>query len=108
MREFQQAIGDDLEPLEPGTLIVRSLLGGLLLAIPGWFAERHLEEWWEAGLLAYGALGLLLAWWRWMNDPESDPAVLKLPKAEVPREAIAGFGAAMTVIGLILLAVWLF
>ena len=108
MNEYRYALGEELEPINRWRLLGDSLLAGLFVARPFWLAELGFEYGWEAGLLAYGALGLLLAWWRWMNDPASDPAVLKLPQADVPREAIAGFGAAMGVIGLILFAIWLF
>lgn len=108
LNEYELAIGEELDPLHPVDVVKHVLLGGALAAAPSWFAQGHLELWWEAALFAFGGLGLLFAWWHWLNDPESDPDVLKLPKGNIPFDALAGFGAAAAVIGIILLAIWLF
>lgn len=109
MNEHRLAIGDDLAPLALSDVLKHALVVGAISAFPIWLAEAHLELWWQIGTIALAVLGLLLAWWRWLNDPESDPAVLRLPKGDIPREAMIGFAAALGVVALLLLlAVWSF
>jgi hypothetical protein len=109
MNQYRLDIGEDLPPLDLGRVAARALTEGLFVAVPAWLATHKLEEWWLAGVLAFGGLALLLAWWRWLNDPNSDPAVLKFPKGEVPREAVTGFAAAIGCVAVLLAGIyWLF
>lgn len=107
LNEYELAIGEALEPLDAADIVKQSVIAGAVTAVPIWLAERHLVLWWEIALVSFGALGLLLAWWRWLNDPEAGPDALKLPKATIPVEAMAGFAGAIAVTGMILLAIWL-
>jgi len=108
MNEHRLAIGDDLEPLDLSRVVAGALLGAVVYAFPVWLAEQHLEHWWQFASLAFGAFALMLAWWRWMNDPDSDPEALKLPKATIPRDAIMGFAVAIAVVALFAVAaIWL-
>ena len=107
MNEYLLAVGDEGEPPSPPAVIRNSILTGLLGAIPVWLIQNDLEHWWEIGVIGVCVLSLLGAWWRWLNDPESDPAALKLPKATVPVEAMLGFAGAILTVGVILGLIWL-
>lgn len=65
---------------------------------------------WELAIIfTPAALALAYSAWRKANDPPPPPeeSYAGPPEVEVPRDALAGFLAAMVVIGALLLIIWL-
>lgn len=105
MNEYLFALGDELPPLHPPTVVRKGLLGGLLVACPLWFAQAHLEGWWEIGVRAIVGLGVLVSIWRWFNDPPETRARSGLAEITVSREAWLGLVGGVAIVALILLLV---
>lgn len=106
MREYEAAMGGELEPFDLRRILGASLAAGLLAGLPEWLMELGLADWWFAAFATVAAGSLLFSIWRWFNDPEPEPVFL-LP-VELPRVVTAVLGAVGIVAGLILLAIWFF
>jgi hypothetical protein len=99
---------DESHPVRIRNAVLK-LMGAVFMFGLVSFGGRHFGQGWLFGAIALGAFGLLIAWWRWLNDPKPDPAVIELRQAEVPREAVAGFAAAIGVVAVLLAGLfWLF
>jgi len=104
LREYEQAIGDELPPPDPLEIARGALLMAAGVGIPLWAAGTSLASLWNLGWLVVGAVGLFLAIWRRLNDPpELRAGTDGFPEVEVPREAWLGLVGGIGMVALILL-----
>jgi len=105
LNEYRLAIGEDLAPLNPLEVIMRSLLAGVVYAVPMWLIERQLDHWLSIAEATLFALVLLIGLWRWLNDPRDlrDREVAEEDSGDMPSEAGIGFVDAVIIICLLML-----
>ena len=109
LREYELAIGDDLDPLEPAKVGEFALLAGTLSAVPVWLAESHLDHWLTLAWVAFLMLAFLVGIWRWFNDPEPDPEALTVLGEPLTFVSMAGAVGAVGIVALLLAAaLWTF
>lgn len=103
LREYEQRIGDDPEPIDGGSIVRGIAMHLSQIAAPVAIGYAISDGHWKTTLAAIGIIAAYYGW-RWINDPpEHRPQLLRTsPDATIPKEAILGAIGAVAMVAILL------
>ena len=102
LREYEQAAGDEPEPIEWFSLLGSSTASAGVMAGLTWLLENGFDRWVAMATALMSLMHLVMALWHKVNDPPEQAVTYDEPGYQpsyaVPPEALQGFGLAAMIL----------